>query len=146
MFSEGLFEAQWPLSLESATSMSIHPLGSPVRVKLVLFLLLLSLTAAVEAQSADTQPGIVHASDRKALDTTQIAAWLIGGVPSIRLARLVAERGLATLPTHKELRQLESVGAGKDLLLVLNSGNVDSARIGSPIPAALLKAAERYGL
>jgi hypothetical protein len=74
-----------------------------VRVKSVLFLLL-SLTTAVAAQSADSKGGMAHASDRKALDTTQIAAWLIGGVPSSRLARLVTERGLATLPTHSELR------------------------------------------
>jgi tetratricopeptide (TPR) repeat protein len=127
-------------SLESATSTSIHSLGSPVRVKSVLFLLL-SLTTAVGAQSADSKAGMAPTSNRKALDTTQIAAWLIGGVSGSRLVRLVAERGLANLPTHSELRQLESVGAGKDLLLVLNTGNVDSARIGTPIPAALLKAA-----
>jgi hypothetical protein len=42
------------------------------------------------------------------VNTTQLAAWLIGGVPSARLARLVAERGLATLPTQNELRQIES--------------------------------------
>ena len=54
----------------------------------------------------------------KPVNTTQLAAWLAGGVSSARLARLVEERGLATLPTHNELRQLESAGAGKDLMSV----------------------------
>ena len=86
------------------------------------------------------------------MDTTELAAWLIGGVPSTRLARLVAERGLATLPTNHELRQIESVaatggasgaanGENNDLLRVLRSGNAQSAKVGPAIPAALLKAA-----
>src|SRR5579859_5037091 len=105
--------------------------GSPVRIKVFLSLLLFSF-AATAAHSADTQP----------ITTTQLAAWLTGGVSSTRLARLVAERGLATLPPHSELRQMEAAGAGKDLMRVLNSGNVQSAAIGAPIPEALLKAAD----
>ncbi len=75
------------------------------------------------------------------MDTTQLTAWLIGGVPSSRLARLVAERGLATLPTRNELRQIESAGANKGLLRVLSSGNAQSASVGPSIPEGLLKAA-----
>jgi tetratricopeptide (TPR) repeat protein len=73
--------------------------------------------------------------------TTQLAAWLTGGVSSTRLARLVSERGLATLPTENELRQLETVGAGKDLIRAARAGNAGSAKIGPAIPAGLLKAA-----
>jgi tetratricopeptide (TPR) repeat protein len=99
-------------------------------------------------QSVAVQPVAVQP-----VNTTQLAAWLIGGVPSTRLARLVAERGLATLPTNSDLRQIESVAgdggvdgaangeANKALLRVLSSGNAQSAKVGPAIPAALLKAA-----
>src|SRR5579859_5150732 len=122
---------------KAATSKPIHVLGSPVRVKALLSLLfLISLTAVAVAQYNETQPGALQP-----VDTTQLAAWLAGGVPSNRLARLVTERGLATLPTKNELRQMEAVGANKDLMRVLGSGNALSARIGAPVPAGLLKAA-----
>jgi tetratricopeptide (TPR) repeat protein len=126
---------------KAATSKPIDASGSPVRVKAFLSLLLFSLGVAAAAQSADSQPGATQPSNGKSINTTQLAAWLTGGVPSSRLARLVAERGLATLPTNNELRQLESAGASKDLIRVLSSGNAQSARVGPSIPAALLKAA-----
>lgn len=125
------------------------------------------LAAVAAAQSLGTPPAIVspaiappavvspdpQTSDIRSavkehvppVDTTQLAAWLIGGVPSSRLARLVAERGLATLPTNNELRQIEVAGANRDLLRVLSSGNARSARVGPPIPEALLKAAAEAG-
>jgi tetratricopeptide (TPR) repeat protein len=53
----------------------------------------------------------------------------------------VKERGLATLPTQHEIRDLESAGAGKDLIAVVSSGNALSAKIGPSIPASLLEAA-----
>jgi tetratricopeptide (TPR) repeat protein len=83
----------------------------------------------------------VGSVDSSSVTTTQLAAWLIGGVSSRRLARLVEERGLATLPTHAELRQVEAAGAEKDLVRVLTSGNAQSANVGAPIIDALLKAA-----
>jgi tetratricopeptide (TPR) repeat protein len=119
----------------------IHASGSPVRVKPLLVVLWFSLTVAVAALPADSQPGLTSTFDGKALDTTQLVAWLMGGVSSSRLARLVAERGLATRPTNHELKQLESAGAGKDLMCVLSSGNARSAKVGTPIPASLLRAA-----
>jgi Flp pilus assembly protein TadD len=101
-----------------------------VRVKASQFLFVLVLAASA-AHSADTRP----------VNTTQLAAWLAGGVSGSRLAGLVEERGLATLPTRSELRQIEAAGANRDLLRVLSSGNAESARVGEPIPAALIKAA-----
>jgi superkiller protein 3 len=110
-------------------------------------------TSANPAVSDQIQSITVQSVAVQPVNTTQLAAWLIGGVPSTRLARLVAERGLATLPTNSELRQIESVaadgeangeangGANKDLLRVLSSGNAQSAKVGPAIPAALLKAA-----
>src|SRR5208282_5854980 len=112
--------------------------GSPVRFKVLLFLLsfgLLFSVAATAVPSSETQPSIA------AVSTTQLAAWLAGGVTSTRLARLVQERGLATLPTHSELRQIEAAGADRGLIHVLSSGNALSARVGDRIPEALLRAA-----
>jgi hypothetical protein len=88
-----------------------------VRVKALVSLLLFSLTAAVVAQSIENPPATTQP-----VDTTQLAAWLIGGVPSSGLARLVLERGLDTLRTKHDIRQ-RSVGANKDLMKVLSSGN-----------------------
>ena len=107
-------------------------LGSPVRVKASVFLLSVSL--AVSAVHAVAQV------PAKPVDTTQLVAWLTGGVSSARLVRLVQERGLANLPTHTELRQVESAGAGKDLIRILNLGKMQSAQIGPAIPPALLRA------
>ena len=110
-----------------------------MKVKPLFSILLLSLAAA--ASSTEIQAGDPHPSNAQPVDSTQLVAWLIGGVPSSRLARLVTERGLATLPTKNELRQIESAGANQDLMTVLSSGNVQSAQVGPAIPAGLLKAA-----
>jgi tetratricopeptide (TPR) repeat protein len=106
-----------------------------VRVKALLSFLVFIVAAGAAAQSADALPS------KQPVGTTQLVAWLTGGVSSSRLASLVAEDGLASLPTRNELRQIESAGADKNLMRVLSSGNVESARIGAPIPEALLKAA-----
>lgn len=115
---------------KAATSKPIHASGSPVKVRAALILLRFIMAATI-AYSASSQP----------VSTTQIAAWLTAGVSQRRLAQLVEERGLATLPTKAEIHDLEAVGAGKELLHALNSSNAQSAKIGDPIPAALSKAA-----
>src|SRR5580693_891112 len=122
------------LRRKAAIRKPIHALGSQVRVKASLIFCLL-LAAAMAASSSE-----ISSIESKPLTTTELAAWLTGGVSSRRLAQLVKERGLATLPTQQELRDLESAGAGKDLMAVVSSGNVLSAEIGPSIPAALLKA------
>ena len=106
-----------------------------MRVKVLLSFLVFSLPIALAQSTGSPRP------NRQPVNTTQLAAWLTGGVPSTRLARLVAERGLANLPTRNELHQMESLGADKELMRVLSSGNVFSARIGPPVPDLLLKAA-----
>src|ERR1700733_692303 len=141
MFSKGFLSVHSQFLQKLPRAEPLHPLGSSVRVKAFLFLLLLSLAAGTVAQTGDGQT-ISQAPDSQSLNTTQLAAWLIAGVPSTRLARLVGERGLANLPTNNELHQLRALGAGKDLIRVLSSGNVQSARIGRPIPPSLLKAAD----
>jgi len=120
---------------EAALRKPIHELGSTVRIKasLALSLFVLATVAAHSSERPDPQS--------RAVTSTQLAAWLTGGVSSSRLARLVSERGLATLPTQAELKQLEVAGAGKDLMRIASSGNAFSAQIGPAIPAGLLKAA-----
>src|SRR5882724_5257682 len=103
---------------------------SPVRVKFVFLFLIFSAVAC-----------IASASEAEPVNSTQVTAWLVGGVSSSRLARLVKERGLATLPTRSELHAAASAGAEKDLMTVLSAGKVRSAAVGDPVPAALLKAA-----
>jgi len=124
------------IPLKAATSKPIHALGSPVRVKALLSILIFNLAAACAADSSGSQ--LCH---QQPVTTTQLAAWLAGGVSGSRLARLVVERGLATLPTRTELHQMEVAGASKELMTVLSSGNVQSAKIGPPVPEALLKGA-----
>ena len=108
-----------------------------IKASLLLSLLVLAMVAAHSSDGSDPQS--------RAVTTTQLAAWLTGGVSSSRLARVVAERGLATLPTNNELKQLESAGAGKDLMKVVSSGNALSAGIGPAIPRELLKATADVG-
>ena len=118
-------------------------LGSPVKVKPVLFLLLFSVGVST-AQAADPQPSDPKPAplylETQPVDTTQLVAWLTGGVSTSRLARLVTERGLATLPTRTELGQVESAGADGNLMRALSAGNAQSAKIGAPIPLGLLNA------
>src|SRR5258707_12821813 len=108
-------------------------LGSTVRTKTSLLLSLFVL-ATVAARCSDNPD-----ARSRAVTPTQLAAWLTGGVSSSRLARVVSECGLATLPTQNEVKQLESAGAGKDLMKVVSSGNAFSAQIGPAIPSGLLK-------
>src|ERR1700719_2727982 len=119
-------------ALKIPTSQPINVSGSPVRVTSFLSLVLLS--SLVVGQSSAT-PGVTQSIDTQAVNTTDLVAWMAGGISSSRLARLVGESGLATLPTNHELRQLELAGAGKSLMTVLRSGHSLSADIGPPIPA-----------
>src|SRR5579863_267704 len=133
-FLQGFGRGTYPqVPAKAATRKRIHKLGNPVRAKLWQFWLLFVLTVAASSVAGE-------AKDARPVNTTQLAAWLTGGVSSARLAHLVSVRGLATLPTQAELRQLEVAGAGKDLMRVASSGNAASAQIGPAIPSGLLKA------
>ncbi|HEY3974359.1 MAG TPA: tetratricopeptide repeat protein [Candidatus Sulfotelmatobacter sp.] len=107
-----------------------------MRIQAFIYLFLFSLAAAAAAQSTDAQR-----TDPKPLTSMQVTAWLVGGVPGGRLAGLVAQHGLATLPTQSELRQMESAGATQPLMRALSSGNAMSAMVGPAIPDGLVKAA-----
>ena len=101
-----------------------------IKSSLVLLAFRLGFTVAYAAQASEIKP----------VNTTELAAWLAGGVSSARLAQLVRERGLTVLPTNTELRQVELAGAGADLIRALRSANAQSASLGAPIPDCLLNA------
>ena len=100
-----------------------------MRAKASAFFLFVMLAAT--AASADTKP----------VDTTQLAAWLAGGVPSSRLIRLVKEQGLATVARAENLHQLESCGADPALIHFLSEIEAQTPGAGTPIPNAVVKAA-----
>jgi tetratricopeptide (TPR) repeat protein len=70
------------------------------------------VAALTAAHSGDTQP----------VNTTQLMAWLIAGVSSNRLTRLVQQRGISAA-TAEELRQLQNAGADTDLIRTLSAMN-----------------------
>ena len=108
--------------------------GSPVKLKfLSLFLIVVcSLAAFATPNSSQTQ----------SVDATHLVAWLIGGVPSSRLVRLVQERGATGLLTEEQVRQLESAGAEANLIRTLTAAKAPgSTASAAPTPLALLVAA-----
>src|SRR5450432_1920695 len=121
--------------------------GWRVRVKrkglslLVFFCIAFSVVAGAHASvSSGPQP----------VDTTQLLAWLTGGIPGGRLIRLVQERGLAFSPSAIEIRQMESAGADAKLLRLLSTtppaaGNRLRSAVSTPLAnAALLAHREHF--
>src|SRR5215467_12419586 len=128
MFKGAFQRRSCPYSSEKPQQASqFQCLGSPLRVKASLIFCLFVL-GSLSAQSAERVPSV------PGVTTRELAAWLTGGVSCNRLTQIVKERGLASLPTNHELRALESVGAGPELIKIVQSGNVLSARIGRGIP------------
>ncbi len=81
------------------------------------------------------------ASDTRPVDAAQLTAWLAGGVSSIRLIRLVQERGLAHVPAKQELTQLQTAGAEGNLIRALSNSKAVGIGPYAPIPPVLLRAA-----
>jgi len=102
------------------------------------------LGAALAAHSSQSQP----------VNSAQLMAWLTAGVPSSRLARIVQEHGIASVPGKKQIHQLEAAGADPTLVRTLTRTNLKpsttansslfetttSKTTASEIPAALLQA------
>src|SRR3984893_14038303 len=112
--------------------------GSPVKLSfcssftVAVFVFSLSLAAFAAPSSSEPQ----------SVDATQLVAWLIAGVPSSRLVRLVQERGVTSIPTKEQVRLLESAGADANLIRTLTVAKAPSTTAGAgPIPLALLAAA-----
>jgi tetratricopeptide (TPR) repeat protein len=101
-----------------------------------IFSFCLFLFASTFAASTEARP----------ITTTQLVAWLAGGVPNSRLVRLVDDRGIANSLSVGELRDLKSAGADANLIHALNMSKAQSGAPSHPITGAaiapeLLKAA-----
>src|ERR1700680_5296023 len=108
--------------------------GSSVRHKgLSLSSLFFCLSVVAAADSSKSQP----------VDTTQLTAWLTGGISSTRLVQLIHERGLAVAPTENEIHQFQAFGADETLVRTLAGVKpaADSHSQRTSIPAVLLQAA-----
>src|ERR1700736_6657442 len=106
--------------------------GSSVKHKGLSLFLFFCLSVVAAADSSKSQP----------VDTTQLTAWLTGGISSTRLVQLIYQRGLAVVPTENEIHQLQAVGANENLVRILagvRAAEGHSQR--TSIPAALLQAA-----
>ena len=57
-----------------------------------------------------------HSSESQPVNSAQLMAWLMAGVPSSRLVLIVEQRGIASVPSKGQIRQLEAAGA--DVALV----------------------------
>lgn len=101
------------------------------RKGLAVFLLLFG--AAQAAYSSQSQP----------VNSAQLMAWLMSGVPGSRLARIIQERGIANVPGKEPIRQLEAAGADANLVRTLKNlkpaGTADAST--AEIPAVLVQAA-----
>jgi Flp pilus assembly protein TadD len=102
------------------------------------------LGAALAARSSESQ----------SVSSAELMAWLTAGVPSNRLARIVQERGVASVPGKKQIHQLAAAGADPALIHTLtrtptkpnlkqsaSSASSGSESAASEIPAALVQAA-----
>lgn len=120
-----------------------------MKLKSLLFSLFVTVAAVAAAHSIDSnpaQPGPTQSGQEehgslkaKAIDQTQIVAWLTAGMPSYRVAQLVQQRGLAIAPTHEQLHQLEAAGATPNLLHALSAMKAPAGPA-APIPPAVLQA------
>jgi superkiller protein 3 len=105
------------------------------RKGLAIFLLLFG--AAQAARSSESQP----------VNSAQLMAWMMSGVPGSRLVRIIQERGVATVLGKEPIRQLEAAGADANLVRALKNVKPAAAagsRISetpSDIPAVLVQAA-----
>jgi tetratricopeptide (TPR) repeat protein len=100
-----------------------------VILKRLVCLVMFSVIAVAAASAAEAKP----------VTTTEIVAWLIGGVPSARLVHLAEARGLAAVPSKEEVKDLESAGADQTLVQALIAGKAMPSA--GSIPGSLSKAA-----
>jgi superkiller protein 3 len=91
-----------------------------------------------------------YSSESQPVNSNQLMAWLMAGVSSSRLDRIVQERGIAPLPGKEQIRQLRAAGADATLVRTLTktsrkpSSLSNSAAPGvaaTEIPAFLVQAA-----
>ena len=107
-----------------------------MKLKSLLFWLFALWVAIAAADSIDSKP-----AGQTQINQTQIIAWLTAGIPNYRVAQLVQQHGLASVPTQEQLHQLESAGATANLIHTLSAMKAPASPA-TQIPPALLKAAD----
>ena len=98
---------------------------------LALILLVTATSPAAPAQSQD-----------KPLNSTQVMAWLAGGVSNTRLIRLVKQDGTDFAPTPEYGRHLRAAGGNAALVQALQVAGKKAPAKSSPCSPLLTKAAE----
>jgi tetratricopeptide (TPR) repeat protein len=78
-----------------------------------------------------------------AVDCSQLLTWIVAGIPSQRLSRLVQQRGTRVRLGQNTAEFLASMGAGNDLLTEMRKpGTFATGVQGDDCPSDLVKAAE----
>src|SRR5260221_10452435 len=101
-----------------------------VRSKAILFFLVLLLTAVPLSYSSVPPP----------VDCTHLLAWMVGGVSSTTLSRIIRQRGISFPMGPAGRRDLQRAGATPELLNVLAASK--PARTGAVCSVALVHAGE----
>ncbi|HXY14474.1 MAG TPA: tetratricopeptide repeat protein [Terriglobales bacterium] len=79
----------------------------------------------------------------KPIDCSQLLTWMVAGIPSQRLSRLVHERGIKLQVGQNAAEFLENIGAANDLLSEMRKpGAFPNGAQNDDCPADLLNAAE----
>jgi tetratricopeptide (TPR) repeat protein len=103
----------------------------------------LSVCVFLLAATLISRAEIARAGENQPVNCAQVMAWLISGVPSTRVVRIVQERGILQAPGKNDLHNLEAAGADPVLLRAVGRPH-ESATSSSPkstIPVFLLQAA-----
>src|SRR5947207_15895831 len=103
---------------------------SRVRSKAILFFLILLLTAVPLSYSSAPPP----------VDCTHLLAWMVGGVSSTTLSRIIQQRGISFPMGPVVRRELQVAGGTPEFLNWLASSK--PARTGAVCPATLVHAGE----
>ena len=111
--------------IRSAVKMKTKSLLPPALLALALSLLT-SATSFCKSQERSAEPA-PDVSGNKPLTRVQLMGLVAGGVPSKRVAALVAERGVAFQPTPEFLTDLKSAGASDELLNALGAAKSAAA-------------------
>jgi len=111
-----------------------------VKLKSLLFSFVVSLAAIAAADSIDSKPSGQTQINQTEINQDPDHRLAHRRMPSYRVAQLVQQRGLASAPTPEQLHQLESAGAGANLIRTLSASKAPASPA-TQNPPALLKAA-----
>ncbi len=139
---DALPDAVWAQSLKQRQQQGKSLSGSPVKSKfLSLFIVVVIVVLSLVISTLAADPAS-NSSQTRSITATELMAWLIAGVPSNRLVRLLEERGVTGIATKEQMQQLQSAGADANLIATLAYVKAPASTTGAaPIPLSLLSAA-----